>query len=220
MFHWIVIVWVYISALFFADQPEFKGGQDNLSLFITRTMIYPEYSKQNCVQGIIQVSFKLNKKGKVSDSKVQKGYGIDLDKEALRIVRLTSGKWTVPAGHDTTTYLVLPINFSLKDYKCEQRPRENINHAIANYKARQDLTRAVVNFYNKKSAGNYNAEDEERILQLKKELGYNDRYVLRLLRQAESELKQGDKESACEDFHLVRGLGSDMADEYIAQSCK
>ena len=182
-------------------------------------MIYPEYSKQHCLQGTIQVSFKLDRKGNVSSSRVQKGYGIDLDKEALRIVRLTSGKWKVPVLYDTTVAVVLPINFSLKDYKCEQVSRDNINIFIANYKAQQELTSAILNFYQKKSTGSYSTEHEQRILQLKKELGYDERYIIRLLKQAQSELRQGDKESACDDFNFIHGLGSDKADEQIAQNC-
>jgi TonB family protein len=219
MLYWIVI-WTYLAAFFYADQPQFKGGQQNLTAFIARSMIYPEFSKLNCLQGTIQVSFKLDRNGRVSESKIQKGYGIDLDKEALRIVRLTSGKWIVPAAYDTSVSLVLPINFELNGYKCEQVSRDNINLSIAKYKAMQDLTKAVVNFYEKKSAGIYNADDEERILQLKKELGYNDNYIERLLRQAHNELKQGDKESACEDFKLARGLGSAKAEKLIAQNCR
>jgi TonB family protein len=220
LLYWIVIIWTSLTALFYADQPQFKGGQQNLIAFIARSMIYPEFSKQNCLQGTIQVSFKLDRDGRVSESQVQKGYGIDLDKEALRIVRLTSGKWIVPAAYDTSVSLVLPINFALNGYKCEQVPRDNINRSIAKYKAMQGLTMAIVNFYEKKSAGIYNAEDEERILQLKKELGYNQHYVDRLLRQAQSELKQGDKESACEDLNLVHGLGSNKADKLIAENCR
>jgi len=217
--YWVIIIWAYLPAFFYADQPEFKGGQENLISFITRYMIYPEYSKQHCLQGTIQVSFKLDKKGKVFYSRVQKGYGIDLDKEALRIVRLTSGRWIVPASYDTTVALVLPINFSLKDYKCEQISRDNINRSITNYKAQQDLTKAIVNFYKKKSVGTYTAADENRILQLKAELGYDERYIDRLLKQGQSELKQGDKESACDVFNFVHGLGSDKADKLIAQNC-
>jgi TonB family protein len=216
---WVNIIWLYFLPFFFADQPEFKGGQENLTAFITRSMIYPEYAKLNCLQGTIQVSFKLDKKGRISDSKVQKGFGVDLDKEALRIVRLTSGKWVVPAGYDTTVALVLPINFALKDFKCEQRPRDLINRAIANYKARQDLTKAVINYYEKRSEANIKPEDEERILKLKDDLGIDERYLERLTRQGQTVMKQGDNESACEIFTLVKGLGSNKADRLIAQSC-
>ncbi len=216
---WLLFILVYISGLFHADQPEFKGGQEKLILFISNSIIYPEFAKQNCLQGTIQIRFKLNSKGLITDSKVQKGFGVDLDKEALRIIRLTSGKWTVPAGYDTTNSLVLPINFSLKDYKCEQRSRDDINASIAAYRAQQDLTKVLVNYYTKKLAGTHNKTEEPRIIQLKEELGYDEKYIDRLLRIGQNKLKQGDKEGSCDDFNLVRGLGSDKADKLIALNC-
>jgi TonB family protein len=216
--NWIMI-WLYLPAFFYADQPEFKGGPRSLSAFITNSIIYPEYARQNCLQGTIQISFKLNRKGIVWDSKVERGFGIDLDKEALRIVRLTSGKWIVPASHDTTVSLILPINFSLTEGKCDPRTRDNISQAISAYKTQQNLTSVIVNFYANKRSGTYRVEDEQRVLSLKTELGYDDRYLDRLIRQGQTKLKQGDKESACDDFNLVYGLGSDKADKLISQTC-
>lgn len=205
---------------FQSDQPQFKGGKDNLHAFIRNNLIYPEYSKSNCLQGTINVSFKLNKAGRIYDSEIQKGFGIDLDLEALRIVRLSSGRWKIPQGYDTTTALVLPVNFSLKDYDCEQRDRDQINAAINAYHARTDLTKAILNFYEKKSAGEADSKDEPEIIALKAQLGYNDKYIARIYKQALRKIKQGDKESACEDFILVRRLGSDMADKSIEQYCR
>ncbi|MFD2161445.1 TonB family protein [Paradesertivirga mongoliensis] len=204
----------------FTNVPEFKGGQRGLNLFIARNMLYPEYAKQNCLQGTVNIRFKLTKKGEIFGSKVQKGFGVDLDIEALRIVRLTSGLWKVPAAFDTTQSIVIPINFALKEYNCNERSAEDIRDAIVAYKAKQDLTKAVINFYDKKSGGSYSAEDEARILELKQQLGYDDRFFDRTIRQAQQKLRQGDKESACEDFNLVRKLGSDKADQILAEHCQ
>ena len=202
------------------DQPQFKGGQNNLHSFIKNHLIYPEFSKANCLQGTINVSFKLDRQGNIYDSEVQKGYGIDLDDEALRIVRLSSGKWIIPANYDTTTAVVLPVNFSLKDYECEQRDKDQLNAAISAYHARTDLTKAILNFYDKMAAGEAKAGEEAEILALKNQLGYNEKYINRLYKQALRKLKQGDKESACEDFHTVRRLGSELADKSIQKNCR
>lgn len=204
----------------FQDQPTFKGGQKNLFSFIGSNLIYPEYSKQNCLQGTVNVSFKLNNQGRIFDSEVQKGFGTDLDDEALRIVRLTSGRWIVPVGYDTTTAMVLPVNFSLKNYNCESRSKDDLRNAITAYHSRLDLTRAIFNFYDKKAAGETNVQDESEIVALKMQLGYNEKYIERLYRQALRKIKQGDKESACEDLNDVRRLGSDMAQKSIAENCR
>ncbi len=202
------------------EQPTFKGGQKSLTSFIDNHLIYPEFSKDNCLQGTVQVSFKLNKQGRIYESKIQKGFGVDLDMEALRVVRLTSGKWIMPANHDTLVSLVLPVNFTLRDFKCDQRSKDEINAAINAYRARLGLNSAIFNFYDKKAQGSYDQADEPRIIALKIQLGYDDKYIDRLFKQAQRKFKQGDKEGACEDYQTVRRLGSEMSATMIAQNCK
>lgn len=201
-------------------QPSFKGGQEALNHFIAGNLIYPEFSKSNCLQGTIRVSFKLNKKGRIFDSHVEKGMGIDLDDEALRIVRLTSGKWNVPAGYDTSVAIIIPINFSLSNYHCENTSAESIRNAIAAYKARQDLTNAVVNYYKNKSDNQSQPESEQYIESLKQQLGYDDKFIAQMIKRGQQKLKQGDHDGACEDFNFVHNIGSDKADKLIEANCR
>ena len=201
--------------------PEFKGGQRNLTMFISHNLIYPEYAKQNCLQGTVSVSFKLTKEGRIYNSSIHKGLGIDLDDEALRIVRLTRGKWIVPSTHDTSAFLILPVNFSLKEYDCEEVTITTISEAIAAYKAREGLTKVIYNFYDIiYPKGTYSKSEESSIQNLKSQLGYDEKYITSLLKTAERKIKQKDTESACEDFHIIRKLGSDKADKLIEKNCK
>ena len=211
---------IYVSGYLTDEQPVFKGGQRSLVSFIDNNLIYPEFSKENCLQGTIQVSFKLNKQGRIYDSRINKGFGIDLDMEALRVVRLTSGKWIMPANHDTLISLVLPVNFTLREFKCEERSKEEINAAINTYQARLGLNNAIFNFYDKKIQGSYNPTEEAGILSLKSQLGYDEKFIDRLLKQGQYKLKQGDKEGACEDFITIRRLGSDKSKILIKQNCR
>ncbi len=201
-------------------QPTFKGGQKGLVGFIDNNLIYPEFSKDNCLQGTIQVSFKLSRQGKIYDSKIQKGFGTDLDIEALRVVRLTSGKWVMPSNHDTLTSIVLPVNFALRDFKCDQRSKDELNAAINAYHARLGMNSAIFNFYDKKAQGIYDQADEARIIDLKTQLGYDEKFIDRVMKLAQRKLKQGDKEGACEDFQTVRRLGSDKSSVMIEQNCR
>ncbi len=205
---------------FVEDDPAYKGGQKSLFLFIYNNLIYPEYSLENCLQGTVQVSFKLNKQGRIWQSEVIKGFGTDLDAEALRVVRLTSGKWIVPAGHDTLTSMVLPVNFALKDFKCEERSKDDINAAINAYQARMGISKVIFNYYDKKAEGQADPADEFRIQALKAQLGYDDKFIERLLKQAQRKLKQDDRQGACEDFQIIRRLGSDRSAQFIDQYCK
>jgi TonB family protein len=175
------------------SQPQFKGGSKNLDSFLARSLIYPEFSKQNCLQGTVEVSFNLTRTGKIYTSSVTKGYGTDLDKEALRIVRLTSGKWEIPAGYDTTVFLVLPVTFALKeDPRCLRVTKDDISAAISAYRSHEGLTRAVLNYYDNKYAGKSDITQAAYIEELKAQLGYDDKYIDRVMKQASGKLKQGD----------------------------
>jgi TonB family protein len=216
--NFIFSLFLHLTSLFADDQPVFKGK--NLSTFIYNVMIYPEYSRDNCLQGTVNISFKLNKQGRIYQSEVQKGFGTDLDLEALRVVRLTSGKWIMPANHDTLVSMVLPVNFTLRDFKCEERSKDEISAAINAYQARKGMSEVIFNYYDKKVAGVTDEAGEMRIEALKYQLGYDEKFIDRLLKQAQRKLKQEDFEGACEDFHIIRRLGSDKSASFIEQNCK
>lgn len=198
-------------------QPQLKGGLD---AFVTANKVYPPYSLQNCIEGVVNVGFKLNKNGEVYYSVVRKEMGTDLDDEALRLIRLSSGKWTVPAGHDSTLVLIAPMVFNLSGYGCELKSKEDIQRAIANYKSSEGMTNAVLNFYKNKDSVKYKPEEEARILRLKAELGYDDSYLKERINDGKRKLKQKDLQGACEDFLFVKNMGSSLADELIARYCR
>lgn len=198
-------------------QPQLKGGLD---AFVKANKVYPPYSLQNCIEGVVNVGFKLNKNGEVYYSVVRKEMGTDLDDEALRLIRLSSGKWTVPAGHDSTLVLIAPMVFNLSGYGCELKSKEDIQRAIANYKSSEGMTNAVLNFYKNKDSVKYKPEEEARILRLKAELGYDDSYLKERINDGKRKLKQKDLQGACEDFLFVKNMGSSLADELIAQYCR
>jgi TonB family protein len=197
-------------------QPTLKGG---LESFVMNNKVYPQYSLQNCIDGTVTISFKLNKAGEVYFSRIQKGIGTDLDDEALRLIRLSSGKWTVPSDHDTTISVVVPINFKLSGDNCQNKSQKDIKQAIEIYKTNVGMTDAVLNFYKHKASGKFTADEERRILALKTSLGYDEEYMKMRINDGLKKLKQKDKQGACEDFLFVKNMGYDLADEQIAKYC-
>jgi len=210
-----------VMLLFFGlsvqGQPALKGG---LTAFINSHIIYPAYSWQNCIQAKVNVSFKLNRKGEVYSSGISEGPGIDLDREALRLIRLSSGKWTVPAAYDTTNVLIVPVNFTLTGNDCTGKSHAEMQKAIAVYKANEGLTDAVTNFYRNKEKGQENTGEESRIIALKKELGYDEEFLRSKIGEGEKKLRQKDMAGACEDFLFVKYMGSPLADELLKRYCK
>jgi TonB family protein len=200
-------------------QPAFKGGEQALSAFLKDHIIYPEFSSKNCIAASIQVSFRVDKNGKVSHARASKGLGIDLDDEAVRVVKMTSGKWTLPAGIEAVNYM-LPIRFTPDYTHCTTATQMSINQAITAYKSRQELENAVTNYYENKYAGKADTTKQGYIDALKKQLGFDDELIDDVLKQASAKLKQGDSEGACTDWKFIRNVGSDRADAFIARYCK
>lgn len=199
-----------------AAQPRLKGG---LASFVMENRVYPPYSLQNCIEGVVNIEFKLNDRGEVFYSAVRSGVGTDLDQEALRLIRLSSGKWEVPKGHDSTVVLIAPMVFELTGYGCEGKTKTEINLAIANYISNTALTEVILNFYKNRATAGYKAEDEGRFARLKEELGYDDDYFAERIKDGKRKLKQKDLTGACEDFMFVRNMGSNLADALIEQYC-
>ena len=213
----ILLAFFVLSAFCLKAQPVIKGG---LEAFVTSNSIYPRYSLHNCIQGTVVISFKLNKTGEVYFSKISSGIGTDLDDEALRLIRLSSGKWIVPKNHDTAISLIAPMKFGLSGYNCEGKNPQEIQSAIMAYRTNEGLTNSILNFYRNKEKGTYKKEEEGRFVQLKDELGYDDEYFRERINDGMRKLKQKDKQGACEDFLFVKHMGSTLADEMLGKYCK
>lgn len=216
MFKPIVAFLLLLAVSASAQQPQLKGG---FSAFVAQNTIYPPYALHNCIQGKVNVSFKLNAKGEVYDANIAKGFGIDLDDEALRLVKMTNKKWIVPSGYDTTSLVVVPVNFALKGYDCDLKSSNEIALAIKAYKDEQALIEVVTNFYKQKEKGVYKQEDEAKILRIKSDLGIDDDYLNEVIGAGLKKIKQGDRQAACADFNFVKYMGSVKADQMLAKYC-
>ncbi|MEO3405861.1 TonB family protein [Mucilaginibacter sp. CAU 1740] len=214
-----IVLLFFVSGIAAAQQPAFKGGQQALNDFLKAKIVYPEYSRQNCISGVINVSFTLDNSGIVHDAKVPDGPGIDLDDEALRVIKLTSGQWIVPEEYNIKTSIIQPIRFDPDATRCGPANTRDMQSAIAGYQTQQELENAVTNYYINKYKGKADTSKEATIIALKKQLGYDDDFITDVLNQASEKLKQGDKEGACRDWNFIRNIGSDRADSFIGKYC-
>jgi len=214
----LMFVCLMLYSTFAMAQLQFKTGKNGFETFLKINTVYPQYSLYNCIQGTVSVSFKLTQEGLVYFSKVTKGIGTDLDDEALRLVRLSSGRWQVPIGYDTTVSVVVPVNFVLSGYNCDRKTKNEIDAAIKAYQADEGLLDAVINFY--KNADKANTAQEQQIIAIKNQLGIDDEYLSSRIKNGLKKIKQGDRQGACEDFNFVKNVGSALADQYIAKYCK
>jgi TonB family protein len=199
-------------------QSDFKGGQAALYSFLSQKIVYPEYSRQNCISGTIKVSFMLDKNGNVIDAKVADGLGIDLDDEALRVIKLTSGKWNTSAKYNLET-IIVPIRFEADQTVCGIYNQANTTQAIIAYKNRQLLEDEVTNYYKAKYEGKADTTHEAEITGLKKLLGFDDKFISDMMEQANEKFQQGDTDGACHDWTFIKNIGSDQSDQMLAKYC-
>lgn len=94
--------------------PEFPGGMVEFMKWLTKTLKYPVLAQQQKIQGRVLVSFIINKDGTLSDAKIVASVSPELDREALRVVRMMP-KWKAGEYHGKPcrTYFRIPIVFKL-----------------------------------------------------------------------------------------------------------
>ena len=97
------------------QKPQFPGGDAALLKFIQEHLHYPPMAQENNIQGRVVVQFVVTKTGAVGDVRVVRGKDPDLDKEAVRVVKLlpkfVPGKMN---GHAVNVWYTLPIQFKLQ----------------------------------------------------------------------------------------------------------
>lgn len=79
--------------------PVFIGGDEAKEKFIKKNLEYPENAKKQKKEGTVHVLFVVDTLGNVKDVKIGRGVGYGMDEEAIRIIKLMSGKWT-PGMHN------------------------------------------------------------------------------------------------------------------------
>ena len=98
------------------EMPEFPNGIEGLMDYVAQNVKYPESAKENNLQGRVIVKFVIEKDGSVSNVEVGRGWGNELDEEAVRVVKAMP-KWKPGKqdGKPVRVSFMLPINFKLSD---------------------------------------------------------------------------------------------------------
>lgn len=97
---------------------DYTGGMSALINFISSTIVYPEYAKENEIQGKVYLQFVVRTDGSLSDIQVARSVAgaSMLDNEAIRVVKLTSGRWISARqnGKPVSCKMTLPVVFVLQ----------------------------------------------------------------------------------------------------------
>ncbi len=102
----------------FAEKmPEYPGGMDALFTFVKSQLKYPEYERNNNIQGNVYVRFVVEKEGSITRLEILRSVpgSKNFDAEVKRIIQQMPA-W-IPgenAGTKVPVYMTLPIRFNLK----------------------------------------------------------------------------------------------------------
>ncbi|MEZ4739680.1 MAG: energy transducer TonB [Flavobacteriales bacterium] len=98
--------------------PSFPGGQEAMYAYIGREMKYPDLAVDNGIQGVVFVTFVVERDGSISNAKVLRGIGGGCDQEAVRVVQ-GMPTWTpgTQDGKPVRVQFNLPFRFKLQEPK-------------------------------------------------------------------------------------------------------
>lgn len=99
-------------------KPSFMGHADPswfMSKWVYKYLRYPPEAVRMGIQGRVNVSFVVEKDGRVSEVTVLKGVDEVLDAEAVRVIK-ASPKWKCArkGGNDVRSYITVPVDFRLE----------------------------------------------------------------------------------------------------------
>ena len=95
--------------------PEFPGGVQGLSAYLSKSIKYPAIAEEEGIQGQVFVTFIIDVDGSVTNIKVDKSVHPALDKEAVRVVS-SMPRW-VPgelSGKPVKVKYTMPVKFGLQ----------------------------------------------------------------------------------------------------------
>jgi len=103
---------------FFEPVPEYPGGIDNLYQYFTARFQYPAKARKKNIQGRVIVSMIVEKDGRITNARIERGISPVLDNEALKLVN-ASPNWKPGTvnGKAVRVQRTLPINFCLASNK-------------------------------------------------------------------------------------------------------
>ena len=95
--------------------PSFPGGEAELLKFLAENIKYPPLARENNIQGVVALTFVVNKNGSVSDVAIVKDIGGGCGKEAMRVAG-SMPKWSPGEanGHPVKVRYTLPVRFRLE----------------------------------------------------------------------------------------------------------
>ena len=96
------------------EQPEFPGGEQARMAFLRDNIRYPHLAREAGIQGMVFITFVVERDGSISNVQVLRGIGGGCDEEAVRVVRMMP-RWTPgkQLGRPVRVQFSMSIRFTL-----------------------------------------------------------------------------------------------------------
>jgi len=103
--------------VFVEDQPSFPGGDKAQLKYFQENNQYPKEAKDAGIQGLVYVTFVVEKDGRITNVKVLRGLGGGLDKEAVRLTK-NMPRWKPgrQRGELVRVQYIMPIRFVIYEF--------------------------------------------------------------------------------------------------------
>lgn len=96
------------------QMPRFPGGEEELFKFIGGNIKYPEEAKEAGMEGVVYVTFVVEKDGTIGEARVLRGIGGGCDEEAVRVIRaMPAWEPGMQRGKPVRVQYNLPIRYKL-----------------------------------------------------------------------------------------------------------
>lgn len=91
-------------------------SNNNLVRYIANQLVYPAAAKENAIEGVVYVSFIVDKQGAVQSPKIIRDIGGDCGAAALDVLR-SMPRWqpAISQGTEVSVQLNLPVRFYVKE---------------------------------------------------------------------------------------------------------
>jgi len=181
-------------------------GQGYLKNYLLSHLEYPESSLQWNEEGTSVVQFLVTATGEVTDVKIINSVSRDIDREVVRVLLSTSGRWRPafengqPVAKEREVSIVFAPGVLNPDQKFFKQAREYLALGNKQFFLKRNNKNALY-FY-------------DRAIRYVP----NDKGLLATRGMCKYQL--GDKEGACRDWNRIRTLGGMEGDTYLDNFCE
>ncbi|HPK05496.1 MAG TPA: energy transducer TonB [Bacteroidales bacterium] len=97
------------------DAPQYPGGDEARIRFLNDNIRYPQMARESGIQGIVYITFVVERDGSITDVRILRPIGGGCDEEAIRVIKAMP-KWTPgkQRGRPVRVQFNMPIRFTLQ----------------------------------------------------------------------------------------------------------